>query len=62
MESYKRGDPWDLPEDHRERKKRVSEISKDICDQYDEIFFKFANKVLEKVREDIRQQELEREE
>ena len=50
MEAYKRGDPWNLPEDPRERKKRSEEIAEDLCKQFDEIFYEFANKILEEVR------------
>lgn len=53
---YNRGmDPekinsWNLPEDPFERQARVSEIADEMCQQYDEIFFRVMNKVLEEVR------------
>lgn len=54
MEAYRQGDPWNLPEDPRERRQRVSEIAEDLCNQFDEIFYEFANKILEEVREEAR--------
>ena len=53
---YNRGmDPekinsWNLPEDPFERQARVSEIADEMYQQYDEIFFRVMNKVLEEVR------------
>ena len=41
---------WNLPEDPFERQARVSEIADEICQQYDEIFFRVMNRVLEEVR------------
>ena len=41
---------WNLPEDPFERQARVSEIADEMCQQYDEIFFRVMNKVLEEVR------------
>ena len=41
---------WNLPEDPFERQARVSEIADEMCQQYDEIFFRVMNRVLEEVR------------
>ena len=41
---------WNLPEDPFERQTRVSEIADEMCQQYDEIFFRVMNKVLEEVK------------
>ena len=41
---------WNLPEDPFERQARVSEIADEMCQQYDEIFFRVMNKVLEEVK------------
>ena len=41
---------WNLPEDPFERQTRVGEIADEMCQQYDEIFFRVMNKVLEEVR------------
>lgn len=60
MEAFKRGDTWNLPEDPRERKKRASEIAEDLCNQFDEIFYEFANKILEEVREEARRADIQR--
>ena len=40
---------WNLPEDPFERQTRVGEIADEMCQQYDEIFFRVMNKVLEEV-------------
>lgn len=52
MEGYRRGDPWDLPDDPRKRRERSSEIAEDICNQFDEITHEFLEKVLRKVIEE----------
>lgn len=44
---------WNLPEDPYERQARVREIADDLCRQYDEISFRYMNKILEKVRADM---------
>lgn len=41
---------WNLPEDPFERQARVSEIADEMCQQYDEIFFRVMNMILEEVR------------
>lgn len=52
MEAYRQGDAWNLPEDPRERRQRVSEIAARLCDEYDDMYFDFFNRVLERVREE----------
>ncbi len=53
---YNRGiDPekinsWNLPEDPFERQARVSEIADEMCQRYDEIFFRVMNRALEEAR------------
>ena len=51
---------WNLPEDPFERQARVSEIADEICQQYDEIFFRVMNRVLEEVRVDNLRNERQR--
>ena len=41
---------WNLPEDPFERQTRVGEIADEMCQRYDEIFFRVMNKVLEEVK------------
>ena len=51
---------WNLPEDPFERQARVSEIADEMCQKYDEIFFRVMNRVLEEVRDNNLRSERQR--
>ena len=42
-------DKWNLPEEPIERQRRAQEIADEICDEYDELYYEYMNRLISNV-------------